>query len=61
MSNAMSDKNMSDDHHEMVLQAIQELAAKGLIYDSGERRWSDRTLSWQIVWKATPGRSLSDE
>ena len=33
-------------------QAIQRLARKGLIVDSGRRRWSERTGSYQIVWVA---------
>ena len=33
-------------------QAIQNLARKGLIVDSGRRRWSERTRSYQIVWVA---------
>jgi hypothetical protein len=38
-------------------QAIQNLARRGLIVDSGRRRWSERTRSYQIVWIA---REFSD-
>ena len=33
-----------------VLEACESLARKGLIVDSGRRRWSERTQSYQIVW-----------
>jgi hypothetical protein len=39
-----------DDIYESVHEAIQELARKGKIYDTGKRRWSERTGSYQIVW-----------
>jgi len=31
-------------------QAIQNLARKGLIVDSGRRKWSERTGCYEIVW-----------
>ena len=37
---------------EAIDEAIQELAREGKIYDTGERRWSERTGSYQIVWAA---------
>jgi hypothetical protein len=33
-------------------EAFQEAARKGLIVDSGERRWSERTGRYEIVWKS---------
>jgi hypothetical protein len=30
--------------------AVQELVRKGLVVDSGERRWSERTRRYEIVW-----------
>jgi hypothetical protein len=33
-------------------QAIEEAARMGLIVDSGERRWSERTGRYEIVWKS---------
>jgi hypothetical protein len=30
--------------------AVQELVRKGLVVDSGERRWSERTRRHEIVW-----------
>jgi hypothetical protein len=38
--------------HDAIEQAIQNLARKGLIIDTGRRRWSERTRSYQIVWVA---------
>jgi hypothetical protein len=35
---------------EQIEEAIQSLAREGLIVDSGQRRWSERTQSYQIVW-----------
>ncbi|MCD9106063.1 hypothetical protein [Bradyrhizobium japonicum] len=35
-------------------EAVKELAAAGLIYDTGQRRWSERTKSYQVVWAAVP-------
>jgi hypothetical protein len=37
---------------EQIQEAIQSLAHEGLIVDSGQRRWSERTQSYQIVWVA---------
>ena len=40
-------------------EAIQELVRKGLLVDSGQRRWSERSKRYEIVWKATDaGRKL---
>jgi hypothetical protein len=33
--------------------AIQELVRKGLAVDSGQRRWSQRTGRYEIVWEST--------
>jgi hypothetical protein len=38
----------------MVEEAIESLAAQGLIYDTGKREWSERTQSYQVVWEAVP-------
>jgi hypothetical protein len=34
-------------------EAIQHLVRKGLVVDSGQRRWSQRTGRYEIVWKST--------
>jgi chromosome segregation and condensation protein ScpB len=44
--------NRVDARHDAIEQAIQDLAREGLIVDSGQRRWSERTRSYQIVWVA---------
>jgi hypothetical protein len=41
-----------DDGREAIEQAIQGLARKGLIFDTGRRRWSERTGRYEIVWTA---------
>ena len=33
-------------------EAIQELVTKGLVVDSGQRRWSQRTGRYEIVWES---------
>jgi hypothetical protein len=45
---AIDENNM----YESVNEAIQELAREGKIYDTGKKRWSERTGSYQIVWAA---------
>ena len=45
-------EEVNDDTIEAIEQAIQDLAREGLIVDTGERRWSERTRSYQIVWTA---------
>jgi hypothetical protein len=37
---------------EEIEEAIQQLARDGLIVDSRERRWSERTGRYEIVWKS---------
>jgi hypothetical protein len=33
-------------------EAIQELVRKGLVVDSGQRRWSQRIGRYEIVWES---------
>jgi hypothetical protein len=33
--------------------AIQDFVGKGLVADSGQRRWSERTGRYEIVWEYT--------
>jgi hypothetical protein len=49
-------------------EAIQDLVRKGLAVDSGQRKWSQRTDSYEIVWESTvfgktfhelPGRAVA--
>ena len=51
----MPRKDVPTDPAEMqraIDEAIQDLASKGLIIDSGEKRWSERTGRYEIVWKS---------
>jgi hypothetical protein len=43
---------VNDDTIEAIEQALQDLARKGLIVDTGRRRWSARTGRYEIVWVA---------
>jgi hypothetical protein len=44
---------------EQIQEAIESLARDGLIVDSGQRRWSERTQSYQIVWVAAGSAKLN--
>jgi hypothetical protein len=37
---------------EEIEEAFHRLAREGLIVDSGERRWSEQTGRYEIVWKS---------
>jgi hypothetical protein len=56
---AMSDKfefgswPLDEVDHDAIEEAIQDLARWGLIVDTGRRRWSERTRSYEIVWVAS--------
>jgi hypothetical protein len=45
---------MQDDEDDKIEQELEELAAEGWIVDSGERRWNEKTKTWQIVWETAP-------
>jgi hypothetical protein len=52
----MAPKNRSADPIEIQLAieaAIQDFVRKGLVADSGQRRWSERTGRYEIVWEYT--------
>ncbi len=43
----------------LIEEAIQDLVREGLVIDSGQRRWSERTKRYEIVWVATgDGKTL---
>jgi hypothetical protein len=46
-----------EEKYEAIEQALQKLARKGLIVDTGRRRWSKRTRGYRIVWAKLPGRN----
>jgi hypothetical protein len=33
-------------------EAIQDLVRKGLLFDSGRKKWSQRTGRYEIVWES---------
>jgi hypothetical protein len=37
----------------LIEEAIQDLVRMGLVVDSGQRRWSQRTGRYEIVWEST--------
>ena len=44
---------MADRYFSTEEEAIQDLVRRGLIEDSGQKRWCQRTRSYQVVWKCT--------
>jgi hypothetical protein len=38
----------------MIEETLRSLAAEGLVYDTGKRRWSKLTQSYPVVWAAVP-------
>jgi hypothetical protein len=49
-----TDEQLHDDVIEAVLRAA---AAEGLVCDTGLRKWSERTRSYQIVWERVPPKN----
>jgi hypothetical protein len=45
---------LADDQHieEAIQEAIQEAVRRGWCVDTGQRRWSERTGRYEIVWKS---------
>ncbi len=52
----LSDKKPT---REEIQEAIWELARMGLSFDSGERRWSQQTGRYEIVWKSKIYKGLN--
>jgi hypothetical protein len=50
----MTRSRKDDEWYQTIEEVCRQLAADGLIYDTGERRWSPRTKSYQVVWVAVP-------
>jgi hypothetical protein len=40
-----------EEAYEAIEEAFREFQREGRIYDSGERRWSNQTQRYEIVWK----------
>jgi hypothetical protein len=52
----MARKDKPTDQTQMLIEiraAIQDLVRKGMVVDSGQRRWSQRTGRYEIVWEST--------
>jgi hypothetical protein len=50
----MTRKDKPVDPTEMQTEAaIKDLVEAGILYDTGRRRWSERTGRYQIVWAHT--------
>jgi hypothetical protein len=45
----------------LIEEAIQDLVRKGLVVDSGQRRWSQRTGRYEIVWESKVFGKTSSE
>ncbi|MBR0742108.1 hypothetical protein JQ581_34745 [Bradyrhizobium liaoningense] len=41
----------------MIEEVLQQLASEGVVYDTGERRWSKRLQSYQVVWAKVPPKN----
>jgi hypothetical protein len=53
-----TDEQFHDDvTDEQFDEALRSLAAEGLICDTGRRKWSERTRSYQIVWMRVPPKN----
>jgi hypothetical protein len=50
----MTKSPTDEEKYQMIEEAVRQPAAEGLIYDTGHRRWSKRTQTYQIVWAAVP-------
>jgi hypothetical protein len=50
----MTKSPTDEEKYQMIEEANRQLAAEGLLYDTGQRRWSERTQSYQTVWAAVP-------
>ena len=48
-----TDIDMADGYFSTEEEAIQDLVRRGLVVDSGQKRWCQRTRSYQVVWKCT--------
>ena len=50
---ARKDRPTDPDEIQLAIEeAIQHLVRKGLVVDSGQRRWSERTGRYEIVWES---------
>ena len=53
-------QDLDEEKRAYVDQLLESAARWGLLRDTGKRKWSERTRSYQIVWEAVPGKLESD-
>jgi len=53
----VTDEQFEDVTDEQFEEALRSCAAKGLLCDTGRRKWSERTQSYQIVWMRVPPKN----
>jgi len=52
---------LEDEEKRAYADRLLESAARwGLLRDTGKRKWSERTRSYQTIWEAVPGKLESD-
>jgi hypothetical protein len=59
MIRKLSDSQHTNPTKREIEAAIRALADEGLIYDTGQRRWSERFQEYQIVWATIESRTLN--
>ena len=59
MIRELSDSQLTNAAKQGIEAAIRALADEGLIYDTGQRRWSERSQEYQIVWATIDSRTLN--
>ena len=53
-------RDLDEDKRAYADRLLESAARWGLLRDTGKRKWSERTRSYQIVWEAVPGKLESD-
>lgn len=43
-----------EEKYHFIEETFRRLAEEGLIYDTGKRKWSARTRSYQVIWARVP-------
>ena len=60
MTNTLHERDLDEEKQAYLEQILESAAQRGLIRDMGERKWSERTCSYQIVWAPVPDKLFSD-
>jgi hypothetical protein len=58
MRSDMMNSQTDQEKFKAVEEAVQRLVAQGRLYDTGMRRWSERTQTFQVVWAAVPNVAI---